>query len=701
MSFPRRFAATQRFTLGAPRTITISPSGQRVVFTRSLAGDDPVNRLWVLDLPDGETASDATEPREVADPIALLANTSGEMTAAEKARRERFREAGSGIVTYVANHDTSAAYYALQGQLYRTDLDAGTTTPLTDEQGAFDPRPNRADNHVAFVIGSELWITERESGSTHRVSPEADTGSGTVSWGSAEFVAAEEMGRHRGYWWSPDGDRLLAARVDNTDVDVWWISSPTEPWNEPRPHHYPSAGTTNATVDLAILNLDGGGRVDVDWRKGEFEYLANASWSPRAQPTLVVQTRDQRTLAVLTVDPQTGETTEIHRQTDEHWIELMPGVPAWSGERLITTTIENDTIKLSVDGQAVGPDGLQIRAVLRATATHATVSCTSEPTELHVARIALDGSGVEHLTSDPGVHRAVMGGSTMAITTADMDRFGTTTTVTTERGIAVDLASAAEEPTVMPNVTFVEAGSRGLRTAVLLPANHDGSPLPVLMDPYGGPHALRVQQARNLHLTSQWFADQGFAVVIVDGRGTPARGPAFERAVHGDLAAPVLDDQVDALHAAAEQFPLDLDRVAIRGWSFGGYLAALAVMRRPDIFHAGVAGAPVTDWRLYDTHYTERYLGHPDTDPTHYAQTDLSTDAASLTRPLLLIHGLADDNVVAAHTFALSRALLESGRAHQVLPLSGVTHMTPQEDVAENLLLVQLSFIRDALGITP
>jgi dipeptidyl-peptidase 4 len=220
----------------------------------------------------------------------------------------------------------------------------------------------------------------------------------------------------------------------------------------------------------------------------------------------------------------------------------------------------------------------------------------------------------------------------------------------------------------------------------------------VLMDPYGGPHAQRVVASRAAHLTSQWFAEQGFAVVVVDGRGTPGRGPAFERAVRGDLAGPVLQDQVDGLLAVAEQHPdLDLGRVGIRGWSFGGYLAALAVLRRPDVFHAAVAGAPVTDWALYDTHYTERYLGHPDQEPAAYERSSLLADAGELTRPLLIVHGLADDNVVAAHTLRLSSALLAAGRPHSVLPLSGVTHMTPQEVVAENLLLLQVDFLRNAL----
>jgi dipeptidyl-peptidase-4 len=198
---------------------------------------------------------------------------------------------------------------------------------------------------------------------------------------------------------------------------------------------------------------------------------------------------------------------------------------------------------------------------------------------------------------------------------------------------------------------------------------------------------------------SQWFADQGFAVVVVDGRGTPGRGSQFERAVLGDLASGVLDDQIDGLNAAADRYPaLDLTRVAIRGWSFGGYLAALAVMRRPDVFHAAIAGAPVTEWRLYDTHYTERYLGDPNEQPAVYDGSSLIPLAGRLRRPLLLIHGLADDNVVAAHTLQLSSALLAAGRPHEVLPLVGVTHMTPQETVAENLLLHQLDFLRRSLA---
>ncbi len=462
---------------------------------------------------------------------------------------------------------------------------------------------------------------------------------------------------------------------------------------------YPKAGTANAAVTLAIVGCDGT-EVAVDWARGEFEYLCDASWAPRARPTLVVQTRDQRTLAVLEVDPATGEVSELHRQHDTHWVELVPGAPAWAGDRLVTVHDLDGARRLLVDGEAITPPDVQVRRVLHTTPDEVYIAATTEPTEVHVARCTVDGH-LDWLTDEPGVHGAVVGGAVEVVTSATLDRPGSTVQVRRDRRTVAAIASFAEAPVVSPNVEIHTVGDRELRVAMLLP--HDAPPdvkLPVLLDPYGGPHALRVQKASNAFATSQWFADQGFAVIVCDGRGTPARGPAWERAVRGDLAGPVLDDQVSALEEMADRYPqLDLGRVGIRGWSFGGYLAALAVLRRPDVFGAAVAGAPVTEWGLYDTHYTERYLGDPREEPENYQRSDLTPLAERLERPLLLVHGVADDNVVVAHTLRLSRALLEAGRAHRVVPLSGVTHMTPQETVAANLLELEVAFLREALRI--
>ena len=700
-SFPRRQARTRRFTLGEPRDIRVSDDGARVAFLRSPGPVDPANSLWVLDVASGVE-------RLVADPRLLGAGRDAEdLPEAERARRERVRETGSGIVSYDADADLTAAVFTLGGGLWRVGLADGDGPPeaLAVQPGPFDPRLSPDGARVAYAAGSGLRVTGDAGGDRAVVEEPGET----VSWGSAEFVAAEEMGRTRGHWWSPDGRRLLAARVDTAPVPRWWIADPASPDAEPAEIRYPVAGAANAAVALAVLDVDGGGegegRVDVAFHGGGWEYLAGVRWSADGL-LLTVQTRDQRTLGVLEADPDTGSCRLLRRVGDEAWVELVPGAPRLVGGRLVTVEDRGAARRLCVDGEALTPDDVQVRAVLHADEVGVVVTASVDPADTHVARVGWDGA-VERLTAGPGVSGVAVGGGTTVISSRTLAHTGRRCRIDSllRPGRAYDIASLAADPGLELNVEIVELGPRKLVSALVMPsasvAGGDG-PLPVLLDPYGGPHAQRVQRAEALFHTSQWFADQGFAVLVADGRGTPGRGPAFERAVRGDLAGPVLEDQIDALGAAAALDPrLDLSRVAIRGWSFGGYLAALAVLRRPDVFSAAIAGAPVTDWRLYDTHYTERYLGHPATDPANYERTDLAPLAPGLERPLMLIHGLADDNVVAAHTLRLSRALTEAGRPHTVLPLSGVTHMTPQEEVAENLLLLQLRFLQDALGMQP
>ena len=353
-----------------------------------------------------------------------------------------------------------------------------------------------------------------------------------------------------------------------------------------------------------------------------------------------------------------------------------------------------------INNHPISGDDLQVRSLINCNEQGVIAAVSPSPLEQHIIHFDFEGRRTA-FTEDPGVQDAVSNGETTVIQYRNMDVHGVKTTVFAGDSPISEIKDLSEKPVISLNVSFHRLGEDELESVVLFPQNHDDTELlPVLLDPYGGPHAQRVRWAQGLFGVSQWFADQGFAVIVSDGRGTPGRSPAFEREVYGDLATAALEDQITALSAAAEIYErLDLDRVGIRGWSFGGYLAALAVLRRPDIFHAAVAGAPVTDWELYDTHYTERYLGHPLETPENYKNTNLRNEAHKLESPLLLIHGLADDNVVAAHTFQLSQALLEAGKPHEVLPLSGVTHMTPQETVAENLLRVQLRFLKKSLGI--
>ncbi len=697
-SFPQQYARTQRLTLGEPRNITVSSDGRKVVFLRSDAGDDPVNRLWVLDVESGHETL-------IADPTVMLgANDADNLPPEERARRERLREGAGGITGYCVDRETRRFACSLSGRLFVGDLHEANVREVHAHGPVFDPRIAPNGEWIAYVCGRALRVVSAvdapSDGGFELAGPNVIAGPDTVGWGSAEFVAAEEMGRYRGFWWSPDSRHIAVCRVDEEPVAQWHIADPAHPERPTNVVRYPAAGTNDAIVSLHVFDAVEGTRVDVAWDATGFPYLTDVDWIDADNVSITVCSRDQRTFVTHRVARATGITTEIARLTSDTWVDIVPGAPTHLGNgALVLVDDRNGWKRLIVDGEAVTPIGMNVRAIVDVghddvvfTANHA------EHPECQSAHRWCNGEVVD-LTELDGMNSIAVGGETVVIRRASTRQTRAITSVVSGEHHH-EIVSHAEKPLVKPRPIFLRAGERRIPCALLLPTDHKpGTKLPVLMDPYGGPHAQRVVDSYAAHCTSQWFADQGFAVLVVDGRGTPGLGTDWERAVHLDLATPVLDDQVDALHAVASEYgDLDLGRVAIRGWSFGGYLAALAVLRRPDVFHCAVAGAPVTEWRLYDTFYTERYLGNPAIDAAAYDRTSLLNEAHLLERPLLLVHGLADDNVVAAHTLQLSSALLAAGKPHEVLPLSGVTHMTPQAVVAENLLLHQLDFLRRSLS---
>lgn len=683
-SFPRQHARTQRFSLGEPRTITVSADGATVLFLRSAGGEDPVTSLWRLDVASGDEVC-------VADADALA--TGGGDSPAERARRERMREAARGIVGYSCTSDASTAVFLLAGSLYRCDVARASCEAVADGPFA-DPQVSPDGSTIAAVRGRELVLVHGGTVEVLAADPSPD-----VAWGLAEFAAAEEMGRQRGFWWSPDGTAIAACRVEESMVATAHVADPASPTVAPSIHRYPFAGTANALVELHLVDVAGPARGSfrrIEWDRAGLPYLARVSWT-RAGLVATVQSRDQRRAVVLRVDPEHAATSTIATVDDPHWVELVPGVPALDGAgRLVTCEERSGARALVVDGSTVTPPSLHVRSVAIVDDGAVVVATPDDdPCATHAWRWR-DGA-LEQLTSGACTTSAAAGGGTVVVRTTTLD--SARADVRVVGGPAI--ATFAAEPLVDPRPSLHRVGPRGIATAILLPTDHDGRPLPVLFDPYGGPHAQRVVHSCTAFATSQWFADQGFVVVVADGRGTPGRGTEWERAVASDLAGPVLADQLAVLDALPGLCPAaDTTRTAIRGWSFGGYLAALAVLRAPDRFHAAVAGAPVTDWSLYDTHYTERYLGDPASSAAAYRRSSLLDDAPSLRRPLLLVHGLADDNVLVAHTVRLSSALLAAGAHHETLLLSGVTHMTPQEVVAENLLVHQLAFLRRALGVS-
>ena len=689
-SFPRQKARTRGFSLGAPRSFRIAEDGSRVAFIRSRAGDDPEGCLWLLDLASGEE-------RAVFDPAAAAGEVT--LTQQERDRRERMREQHTGVTTYDADPGLTIATFVLGGQVHVADLLEGGTWHLNDSTGgAFDARPDPTGRRAAYVVDGTLHVQDlrRDSGPSRVLAHDDDP---DIHWGVAEFAAAEELERHRGYWWSPDGERIAAAQVDERKVLVWHIASPVDPAAPPRAVRYPQAGTENAHVSLSVLGLDGS-RVDVHWDRDAYPYLVNVTWNERGPLTLLVMSRDQKRWVVLEADPASGDTGSVYEDVAEHWHTVVTGVPdRLTDGRLVFVDESEDTRRITVDGEPVTPPGLHVESVLD-VGDDVLFAAYEDPTELHVWRAGGDGTS-ERLTSEPGVHVAARAGDVTVIVSDLMDPKLRRASVLRDGEAVAEIRSLAESPMLEARPRFEVVGSREIQIALFTPDGREpDGPLPVLADPYGGPHFSKVIKAQRALLEPQWLADQGFAVLVADGRGTPGRGVAWEHAVYRDFAGPVLEDQVDALHAAAERFDfLDLARVGIRGWSFGGYLAAMAVLRRPDVFHAAVAGAPVTDQSLYDTAYTERYLGNPQDEPDTYRRNSIVEDAPNLVRPLLLIHGLADDNVFVANTLRLTRALTEAGRPHAVVPLSGITHMATEESVAENLLLLQVRFFRQAFGM--
>ncbi|MDN5856842.1 MAG: S9 family peptidase, partial [Actinomycetia bacterium] len=512
---------------------------------------------------------------------------------------ERSRETGGGIVGYATDGEGRLATFALSGSAWVAATEAEGARQLPSTGPVIDPRLDPTGRTVAYASDGALRVIDVD-GANDRALVEPD--GPEVVWGQAEFVAAEEMERYRGFWWAPDGQSLLVERYDNEPVSVWHVADPANPETPPVAHRYPAAGSANADVSLWHVRLDGT-RQRIDWDDQALPYLTRVVWSSAGRPLVQVMSRDQREAQIRGVDVESGRTELVRTLRDDTWIDLFIGAPAYAPDgRLVTVEPADDTNRVHLDGEPVSPVGLHVRSVLSVDAEGVLVAASEDPTQLHVVRIELDGA-LTYLSTAPGVHGGASRGGTSVISRTALDLDRSTVTVYGDDSPIGEIANLAADPGFRPQVNALTVGERDLQVSVLFPRDHvpGSSRLPVLMDPYGGPHALRNVQSARAFLLPQWLADQGFCVVVCDGRGTPGRGAAWDRSIRDDFVGATLDDQVDALSGVAHAYPDDVDtaRVAMTGWSYGGYLSALAVLRRPDVFHVGVAGAPVTDWHLY------------------------------------------------------------------------------------------------------
>jgi len=709
--FLEQFAATYRFSLGRPANIEITRAGDAVLFLRS-GPRSFVRDLYEYDVQTGNERVLVTAER-------LLAGGAEQLSEEEKARRERMRLAARGIASYELSRDGTRILVPLSGRLFVVERATGATRELRSKAGAaIDARFSPDGQQVACVRDGDLFVFDVISGEERRLTTGATE---ALTHGLAEFVAQEEMGRMHGYWWSPDGRSLLYQETDTSDVETLYIADPAHPERPAQSWRYPRPGKKNAAVRLGLISIEGGDTRWIAWDRQEFPYLAAVIWSDQAPPTVLVQNREQTTEVLLAVDPESGRTRELLRESDGAWLNLDVTMPRWlpSGEEFLWSSERSGHWQLELRQR----DGSLLRTLVDATTNYRRllgideqgnsllVAAGEDPTQCHVFRIALPAANEndsrpadeKRLTTQPGLHSAVVAEASGAyvLTTQSLDADPRFTIYDRSGKLRGELKSAAETTPLPPRVTLSTVGSDpGFHAAVVRPADFVvGRKYPVIVSVYGGPHSQMVIASRGKYLLDQWLAEQGFLVVSFDGRGTPSRGRAWERAIKGNLIDIPLADQVAALRALAAQCPeIDLNRVGIYGWSFGGYFSAMAALREPEVFHAAVAGAPVTDWLDYDTHYTERYLGLPARNTPGYEASSVLTYAKDLRRPLLVIHGTADDNVYFLHSIRLADALFRARRNFDFLPLSGLTHMVPEPLVTRALYTRIAEFFLDRLA---
>jgi dipeptidyl-peptidase-4 len=771
VEFLEQFAATNRFRLGQPTAITITPDASAVLFLRAENGRSFKQDLWMFDIA-------SKQERLLLTADQLLGGKEENLSPEELARRERMRMSSRGISSYQVSDDGKQLLVPLSGNLFITDFisafkDEPKTLQLTTLGGSIDPHFSPSGGMVAYVRGGELLVQETNeypapNGRTETlVSPQA---SGNVTYGEAEFVAQEEMGRRHGFWWAPDSSAIAYQSTDTTGVEVFTIADAADPAKPAQTWPYPRAGTKNADVRLFVRHIEGFDQItkrsdgvgsiipfkdpiEVRWDRAIYPYLAKVVWEKHGPLTILVQNRLQTEQVLYAVDDKTGEVRELLRENDETWINIQDDVPIWledgsfvwaseqySGDEWSISLVDPRSGKRRVAWSGIGPSWTdylaRIDAVIESSNTmlltrhrnsidQATLvsPLRMDHNEVYVQYLvngSIHGLGDLHgqfslAVSKDGNISVFSGASSdgeqsWRVLQGELRSIGTTEGKKLSLSQVGALQDRSEVPPFLPTPEWTTA--KGLHAAIIRPRDFNprsGIKYPVLNFAYTGPGVNTVQPNGPAYLLHQWFADQGFIVVTIDGRGTPRRGRAWERAIKNDMIGVALQDQCDGLLALCDKFPeMDRDRIGVYGWSYGGYFAAMAAMQRPDIFKAGVAGAPVADWRDYDTHYTERYLGMPlpadqltDGVPGNqsgYDKSNVLTYCKDLQVPLLLIHGTADDNVYFTHSLKIADALTRANKPYEFMPLSGQTHMVTQPALVKAINTRMAEFFITHLG---
>lgn len=711
-NFLDQFAKTYRFRLGRPFKIKVLDDDKTILFLRS-GSRTKAAKLYAFHLENKKeelllSAQDLVGQKKV------------EISAKEKARKERMRAFAKGISSYRLSSNQKEILIALSGQIFIFDIKTKRhqRMMLHTKGVPIDVRFSPNGKFLSYVKNGDLYIYDRVEKKEIQLTQRSSSELHYLSYGLAEFIAQEEMGRFRGYWWSPQSDAILFQKNDYRGVEKITILDLAKPEKSPYRFHYPKAGKKNVKVDLGVIYLHDKKIRSIDWDKQRYPYLIRVLWQKNYPITFIVQNRAQTDILIYTAGFDRKQkvhfkATRYYNEHDPKWINLPHRLPCWirfdpnaSPELLWLSerSGQNELIAINRSGKSrvltKKINNLHSFNTL-INRKHILVS-GGDPKESQIFQIDHQMK-TKALTRQSGIHRmfsnkkgSVRVHSYSGISEEWWKVERHTDGKITEIGL---LNSVAEKPMAKASLNYYVVGKRKMNALVIKPSTFSRKKrFPVIVYIYGGPGYLTVTKESKRYALLQWIAEQGYLVVSIDGRGTPYRGRKWERTLKGDFYQSVLDDQVEGLKDLAEKMPqIDLSRVGIYGWSYGGYMALMAVLKRPDIFHAAIAGAPVTDWRDYDSHYTERYGGLVGKNDKVYHDASVLNYAKALKRPLLVFHGTADDNVLFSQGLKLANAFFKNDKRFDFIPLVGHTHSVRSVDAIKALYARMLSFFKKEL----